>query len=170
MSSTDIGAGNDSMHFGKILDLNILAMSSGRERTRAEFCTLLTAAGLKVARIVTTMAHRSGATIETIKNRSALWPKRPGPARPRRTCLLSVLLLPATMRRNCRRAKLARRLRRMIVMLSHCVSVPLDAAWSHQWIGTPPCRDAGQLSDQSESAARHRFGSNLLPASQQRSW
>ena len=51
--------GNNSMHFGKILDLNMLAMSSGRERTRAEFCTLLTAAGLKVARIVATMAPQS---------------------------------------------------------------------------------------------------------------
>ena len=47
------------MHFGKILDLNMLAMSSGRERTRAEFCTLLTAAGLKVAGIVATMAPQS---------------------------------------------------------------------------------------------------------------
>jgi len=50
---------DDSMHFGKILDLNMLAMSSGRERTRAEFCTLLTAAGFKVARIVATMAPQS---------------------------------------------------------------------------------------------------------------
>ena len=30
---------NDSRHFGKILDLNVTAMSSGRERTRADFFT-----------------------------------------------------------------------------------------------------------------------------------
>jgi hypothetical protein len=47
------------MHFGKILDLNMLAMSSGRERTRAEFCSLLTAAGFRVSRIIATMAPQS---------------------------------------------------------------------------------------------------------------
>ena len=50
---------NDSMHFGKILDLNMMAMSSGRERTRTEFCTLLTAAGFRMSRIVATMAPQS---------------------------------------------------------------------------------------------------------------
>jgi hypothetical protein len=50
---------DDSMHFSKILDLNMLAMSSGRERTRAEFCKLLTAAGFKMCRIVATMAPQS---------------------------------------------------------------------------------------------------------------
>jgi hypothetical protein len=50
---------NDSMHFSKILDLNMLAMSSGRERTRAEFCTLLTAAGFRMSRIIATMAPQS---------------------------------------------------------------------------------------------------------------
>jgi hypothetical protein len=50
---------NDSMHFGKLLDLNMLAMSSGRERTQAEFCKLLTAAGFKLCRIVATMAPQS---------------------------------------------------------------------------------------------------------------
>lgn len=50
---------DDSMHFGKILDLNMLAMSSGRERTRAEFCTLLSAAGLRMSKIVATMAPQS---------------------------------------------------------------------------------------------------------------
>lgn len=49
----------ESMHFSKILDLNMLAMSSGRERTQAEFCALLRAAGFKIARIQTTMAPRS---------------------------------------------------------------------------------------------------------------
>jgi hypothetical protein len=50
---------NDSMHFSKIIDLNMLAMSSGRERTRAEFCTLLAAAGFRMSRIVATMAPQS---------------------------------------------------------------------------------------------------------------
>ena len=50
---------NDSMHFSKILDLNMLAMSSGRERTRTEFCRLLTAAGFRMSRIVATMAPQS---------------------------------------------------------------------------------------------------------------
>ena len=50
---------NDSTHFSKILDLNMLAMSSGRERTRAEFCKLLTAARFKMCRIVATMAPQS---------------------------------------------------------------------------------------------------------------
>jgi SAM-dependent methyltransferase len=50
---------NDSMHFGKILDLNMLAMSFGRERTRAQFRWLLTAAGFKMCRIVATMAPQS---------------------------------------------------------------------------------------------------------------
>lgn len=50
---------NGSLHFSKILDLNMLAMSSGRERTRTEFCTLLTAAGFRVSRIIATMAPQS---------------------------------------------------------------------------------------------------------------
>ena len=50
---------NDSKHFGKILDLNMLTMSSGRERTRTEFCTLLAAAGFRMSKIVATMAPQS---------------------------------------------------------------------------------------------------------------
>lgn len=50
---------NDSKHFGKILDLNMMAMSSGRERTRTEFCTLLTAAGFRMSGIIATMAPQS---------------------------------------------------------------------------------------------------------------
>jgi hypothetical protein len=50
---------NDSMHFSKILDLNMLAMSSGRERTRTEFHTLLAAAGFRMSRVVATMAPQS---------------------------------------------------------------------------------------------------------------
>lgn len=50
---------SDSLHFSKILDLNMLTMSSGRERTRAEFCTLLAAAGFRMSKIVATMAPQS---------------------------------------------------------------------------------------------------------------
>ena len=50
---------NDSKHFSKILDLNMLAMSSGRERNRTEFRTLLAAAGFRMSRIVATMAPQS---------------------------------------------------------------------------------------------------------------
>ena len=50
---------NDSMHFSKILDLNMLAMSSGRERSQTEFRTLLAAAGFRMSRIVATMAPQS---------------------------------------------------------------------------------------------------------------
>lgn len=50
---------NDSMHFSKILDLNMLAMSSGRERSQTEFRTLLAAAGFRMSRIVATLAPQS---------------------------------------------------------------------------------------------------------------
>jgi hypothetical protein len=50
---------NDSMHFSKILDLNMLAMSYGRERNRTEFHTLLATAGFRMSRIVATMAPQS---------------------------------------------------------------------------------------------------------------
>ena len=50
---------DNSMHFSKILDLNMLAMSSGRERTQAQFRWLLTAAGFKMRRIIATMAPQS---------------------------------------------------------------------------------------------------------------
>ncbi|HET6175597.1 MAG TPA: methyltransferase [Candidatus Sulfotelmatobacter sp.] len=50
---------NDLKHFGKILDLNMLAMSSGRERTQSEFSMLLTGAGFRLSRIIATMAPQS---------------------------------------------------------------------------------------------------------------
>ena len=50
---------NDSMHFSKSLDLNMLAISCRRERTLTEFCTLLTATGFRMSRIVATMAPQS---------------------------------------------------------------------------------------------------------------
>ena len=49
----------DSMHFGKLLDLNMLVMTGGRERTKAEICALLDGAGCKLTRIIATMAPQS---------------------------------------------------------------------------------------------------------------
>ena len=46
----------DAMSFSKLLDLNILAMTGGRERTKAEFRALLDAADYKLTRIIPTMA------------------------------------------------------------------------------------------------------------------
>jgi O-methyltransferase domain/Dimerisation domain len=48
-----------SASFSKLLDLNMLVMNGGRERTLAEFCALLTAADYKLTRIVPTMAPQS---------------------------------------------------------------------------------------------------------------
>jgi hypothetical protein len=42
--------------FSKLLDLNMLVMTGGRERTRAEFADLLNAAGFRLAKIVPTIA------------------------------------------------------------------------------------------------------------------
>ena len=49
----------DAMSFGKLLDLNMLAMTGGRERTKAEFRALLDAADYKLTRIIPTMAPQS---------------------------------------------------------------------------------------------------------------
>src|SRR5712691_3085249 len=48
-----------SASFSKLLDLNMLVMNGGQERTKAEFCALLEAADYKVTRIVPTMAPQS---------------------------------------------------------------------------------------------------------------
>ena len=45
--------------FSKLLDLNMLVMNGGRERTIAEFHALLNAAGYKLTRTVPTMAPQS---------------------------------------------------------------------------------------------------------------
>jgi hypothetical protein len=45
--------------FSKLLDLNMLVMNGGRERTRAEFSALLDAADYKFTRIIATMAPQS---------------------------------------------------------------------------------------------------------------
>jgi len=49
----------DATSFSKLLDLNMLAMTGGRERTKAEFRTLLDAADYKLTRIIPTMAPQS---------------------------------------------------------------------------------------------------------------
>jgi len=45
--------------FSKLLDLNMLVMTGGRERTKSEFCALFNAAGYKLTRIVPTVAPQS---------------------------------------------------------------------------------------------------------------
>ena len=42
--------------FGKFLDLNMLVMTGGRERTEAEYRKLLNAAGLNLVRVIPTKA------------------------------------------------------------------------------------------------------------------
>jgi hypothetical protein len=49
----------DATSFSKLLDLNMLVMNGGRERTKAEFCALLDAAGCEPTRVVPTMAPQS---------------------------------------------------------------------------------------------------------------
>jgi hypothetical protein len=48
-----------SASFSKLLDLNMLVMNGGRERTKAELSALLEAADYEVTRIVPTMAPQS---------------------------------------------------------------------------------------------------------------
>jgi SAM-dependent methyltransferase len=55
-----------SASFSKLIDLNMLVMNGGRERTTAEFCALLNATDYKLTRIVPTMAPQS--VIEAIAN------------------------------------------------------------------------------------------------------
>jgi SAM-dependent methyltransferase len=49
----------NSPSFSKLLDLNMLVMTGGRERTKAEFQALLDSADLKITRIIPTMAPQS---------------------------------------------------------------------------------------------------------------
>jgi SAM-dependent methyltransferase len=49
----------DAVSFSKLLDLNMLAMTGGRERTNAEFHALLDAADYKLTRIIPTIAPQS---------------------------------------------------------------------------------------------------------------
>lgn len=48
-----ISPGNEP-HFGKFLDIEMLALASGRERTEAEYAGLFSAAGLRLSRVVPT--------------------------------------------------------------------------------------------------------------------
>ncbi len=48
-----------SASFSKLLDLNMLVMNGGRERTQAEFCGLLDSSDYRLTRIVPTMAPQS---------------------------------------------------------------------------------------------------------------
>jgi hypothetical protein len=45
--------------FSKLLDLNMLVMTEGRERTRREFENLLDAAGFQLTKVVRTLAPQS---------------------------------------------------------------------------------------------------------------
>lgn len=49
----------DAPHPGKLLDLVMLTVTGGRERTETEFADLLTAAGLRLVRVVPTAAAQS---------------------------------------------------------------------------------------------------------------
>jgi SAM-dependent methyltransferase len=49
----------DIKSFSKLLDLNMLVMTGGRERTQTEFCGLLEASDYRLTRIVPTMAPQS---------------------------------------------------------------------------------------------------------------
>ena len=49
----------NSASFSKLLDLNMMVMTGGRERTKAEWCALLDAADYRLTRIIPTMAPQS---------------------------------------------------------------------------------------------------------------
>ena len=53
-----IPPGNDP-HWGKLLDINMLVLAGGRERTREEFERIFAAAGFKLARVVPTQCPLS---------------------------------------------------------------------------------------------------------------
>lgn len=56
----------DEMHFAKFIDLNMLVMTGGRERTEAEFRQLYEASGFRLERVVPTESPFS--VIEGLKN------------------------------------------------------------------------------------------------------
>ena len=65
IADTVVPTGN-TPHFGKLLDLEMLALTPrGRERTKAEFTTLLKASGFKIKRVVPT--HGPISVIEAVK-------------------------------------------------------------------------------------------------------
>ena len=61
-----IPEGNDP-HPGKFMDINMLAMTGGRERTEKEFAELFENAGLKLSRIIQTHSPMFS-IIEVVKN------------------------------------------------------------------------------------------------------
>ena len=56
----------DATSFGKFLDLNMLAVTGGRERTKAEFRARLKAPNYRLTRIIPTLAPQS--VIEGVPN------------------------------------------------------------------------------------------------------
>jgi hypothetical protein len=50
---------NNSASFSKLLDINMMVMTSGRERTKSDFQALLDAADFRVNRIIPTLAPQS---------------------------------------------------------------------------------------------------------------
>jgi hypothetical protein len=57
---------DDAHCFSTLLDPNMLVMTGGRERTRAEFAVLLKTAGYSLTRIIPTLAPQS--VLEAIPN------------------------------------------------------------------------------------------------------
>jgi hypothetical protein len=55
---TVVPAGNEP-HWGKLLDINMLVLTGGMERTEAEFAELFAAAGLRLARVIPTACSLS---------------------------------------------------------------------------------------------------------------
>jgi len=56
----------DAPHPGKILDLEMLVIASGKERTEAEYATLFAASGFKLTRIVPTQGPASVIEAEAV--------------------------------------------------------------------------------------------------------
>jgi hypothetical protein len=52
-------AAREQVSYSKALDLNMLVMNGGRERTAVEFCQLFDAAGLRMTRIIPTLSPLS---------------------------------------------------------------------------------------------------------------
>ena len=65
---TVIAEGN-APHFGKLLDLEMLLFTGGRERTEAEYRTLLARAGFRLTRVVPTRSPLS--IVEAVKDETA---------------------------------------------------------------------------------------------------
>jgi len=65
---TVIAEGN-APHFGKLLDLEMLLFTGGRERTEAEYRALLSRAGFRLTRVVPTRSPLS--IVEAVKDESA---------------------------------------------------------------------------------------------------